>query len=286
VVHCAAGGALLVLTLAACGGDPSLDDEEVSVAQETGALVTGSAQLQTILEPFQAPAALADTSVNLAGRLTIEAIELALGRDTSRPGCLTVDTDLLTFIEATFDNCGAGALDLARLDGSIRADIGFQTTACAAGLCPEVLELELAFSDLRVSGPGGAQFVEIDGTASTSDPIGEGDTTLSGDLDFESPRGLASFDLDTRFRTDAADCVTATTTAHALVEGSGGLSADIAYDARGVVRCPGECPSAGEVEMSFGAGSLLAWSYTGEATVSVIGPRGKEADVALACGLE
>lgn len=44
------------------------------------------------------------------------------------------------------------------------------------------------------------------------------------------------------------------------------------------------CPTSGSVELSYGRGALLAWSYTGASTVSVRGPRDKRIEVPLACG--
>lgn len=61
------------------------------------------------------------------------------------------------------------------------------------------------------------------------------------------------------------------------------LIGDIVISARGVNRCPSQCPHAGDVQLSFGAGHVLSWTHDGSQTLTVRGPRGREVEITPPC---
>ena len=281
-----AAAVLFAIVGAACGEEP-LEPLDTSAAVETGALVSGQSEMAAVLTPLEAPDILETTSIALAPQVAAESIEALFRAEVGLDACLTVDTDLSSFIDITFNNCGLGRFGLARIDGSINAGIGFEIDTCNVGDCPTVMILELDLAALRISGAGGDRFVEIDGAATLRDPIAvDAPSTIAGDFAITTHRGSASLVTETTYAVGADDCVSLASEARAEIDGAGAELGLVAFAATGVERCPQSCPRTGDVEISYDAGALLAWSYTGEPTVAVIGPRGKEAEVALACGLE
>jgi hypothetical protein len=61
------------------------------------------------------------------------------------------------------------------------------------------------------------------------------------------------------------------------------LIGDLVVSARGIDRCPGQCATAGDVEISFGAGQVIRWTHDTDDTITVVGPLGREVEVTPPC---
>lgn len=103
----------------------------------------------------------------------------------------------------------------------------------------------------------------------------------------ELPAGLFAAESSASWLVDDDDCVTMDLDARlTLLEPADDLDrevGDIALAAKDVHRCRAECPSAGEVTLTYGAGSILRWTYNEGGEVDVIGPRGRLFTATLPC---
>jgi hypothetical protein len=80
----------------------------------------------------------------------------------------------------------------------------------------------------------------------------------------------------------ADGCTTTSLDAELTVSGLEDVGT-IATSARDVTRCADACPAGGTVQVAYGLGKILSWTYTGSDTVTVTGPRGRIFEVTLSC---
>lgn len=276
------------LALAVAGCDEPEGDDEV-VVEEASSAVASSLDLTTISDQFAAPGLLALIPVDLARPRMIADARSALLASVGNPLCVQVesaDTETSAFVEVVYDNCPGGLLWLLEIDGSLRADLEFDTAPCATGTCPTAVRFTLSTDYFRVGSRFGHRFAEIAGSWSLFDSLVPGEAT-EWDSEFEVSNHLgSSLRLASR--------------ASWLVEGGcvnldfdGELEIDqredlrvISASAQDVVQCRNECPNSGSVRLAYGNGRILGWDYTGAGTVQVTGPRGRSFEVALPCEAE
>ena len=78
------------------------------------------------------------------------ALEANIQADLEVPACVTIDTDNLTYLEATFNAC-TGAQGHVTLNGSLRAAMTFETQACGPAQCPVAVIYSITTDDLTVN---------------------------------------------------------------------------------------------------------------------------------------
>lgn len=278
--------AALALVGAGCE-EPEGDDE--AVVEETSSAVASSLDLTTISDSFAAPALLSLIPVELARPRMIADARSALLSSVGNPLCVQVesmDAEASAYVEVVYDNCPGGLLWLLELDGSLRADLAFDTAPCATGTCPTAVRFTLSTDYFRVGSRFGDRFAEIAGSWSLYDSLTPGEAT-AWDSEFEvsNHRG-SSLRMSSRASwAVAGGCVSLDFDGELEVDQREDLQV-ISASAEGVVQCRNECPGAGSVRMAYGRGRILSWDYTGADTVRVTGPRGRRFDVALPCGAE
>ncbi|WP_428262037.1 hypothetical protein [Haliangium sp.] len=276
---------MLVLALVATGCPAQGDEEAGAVAvDETSAAMASSIDMVGVMRSFEGGIGLALLPVATARREALRAARDSLLGSVRNRLCVSVDTDEESYVEVTFRECPTGLFRLFELDGSLRADIEFDTVPCALGECPIAVRYTVSTPRLRMGARFGVRFVELAGSWSLYDPI---DATAPTEWDsgymVENHLGRRiAMSSRTRWVVDLNQCVTFSLDGELQVDGRADVDL-VALSARGVTRCPGQCPQAGTVELAYGRGELLAWTYTGEDTALVTGPRGQRFERVLPC---
>jgi hypothetical protein len=263
--------ATLAVVAAACFGGDEGDGEEA--AQAVASAVETSGELARLIAPLQATPDLQGLPPLQAIQAKIDDAATKFRQLVTNDGCLAV-TKSPGSLAVTFTGCRFGLV--FRLEGALSASVGVDLDGIGR---PAVLVL-------RISSPG----VEVIGPVRTR--------RLAGQLELRHVIALAgpvTADLALAFENDAGvelglighaewtvDDACATITAGGQITGT--RHGTVAIAERDVHACRNTCPDAGSVELAFDRGQLLRWTYTGEGTAAVIGPRGREFEVPLACG--
>ena len=278
--------ALVVLLLAAAGCVPEDEGAGDVAAAETSAAVAASMDLVGVSGSFEVSEALGLLPVRLARAQALEDAVQAMVGSVRDAACLTVDTDQESFVEVTFDACPAGLLRLREIDGSLRAELDFETAPCGLDECPVAARFTLSTPRLRMGARFGERFVEMAGSWSLRDAVAAAEpTTWDAGLMISNHLG-GSLAMSSRAAWVTSDqCTTVDLDAELTVAG-GDEVGTIVTAAREVTRCAGACPSSGTVQVAYGLGDILAWTYTGEDTVIARGPRGQRVEMVLPCAGE
>jgi hypothetical protein len=191
-------------------------------------------------------------------------IEIGETEALELPPCVTVDTDHATYADVTFAECLLEGL--LYVDGAIHAAISLE-----AG--PTVV-YAMSTADLAIGGS------TLSGSWTVRDPAAAGaPSTWTGQTDITGPNGRAvAFASSAEWSFDG-EC--ASYSIEAQMERAVG-TANLVVD--GVTRCLDQCPAAGSVEITNALGAILSWAYDGDATATVVGPRGRAFEVTLLCG--
>jgi hypothetical protein len=271
----------LACALPACAGgdgddgDSDGEGDARAVGQVAAALDAGG-ELSRLFVPLEASADLGLLGPDVARARKVQNAITAFRALVANPTCLGIVTDGATFLDLTFDACRI-ALVLT-LDGALHAGVAIES----AGGTPTAVIVSVSTPGLALAGP--LRTRRLAGELELRHPIRQlgapveldGDLQLSAD---DNPPVTASIGAAW---TVTGDCVKITAGAQLAGELLGPIG-PIALSGDGVQRCRDECPTAGSVELSYGRGKLLAWTYTGAGTAIVIGPRGKRVEVPLAC---
>jgi hypothetical protein len=266
----------LVCALAACDEEAEDGDDALAAATVAAALDAGG-ELSRLVVPLEASADLGLLDPIAARARKIGNAINAFRALAGNPGCVTVTSDNLTYLEVAFDQCRIAFV--LTLDGSLRASVAIETS----GVTPVGLTVALAIPRLELTGPAWSR--RLSGAVELRQripPVGapvelDGELRLAADGGPELALSLGAM------WTVIGDCVAFTGGAALSGEQLGELG-PIALSGEDVRGCRNACPTSGSVELSYGRGALLAWTYTGASTVSVLGPRGKRIQVPLACG--
>ena len=271
----------LALALAACNDGDGADAEDaaddVIAAGNVAAALDSGSELSRLVVPLEASPDLGGLGPDVARALKVANAIVAFRALATNPLCMKVSTDNATFLDVTFDRCRIGLL--FTLDGSLRAGVAIET----AGGLPSRLAVSVAIPSLALSGPAMSRRLSGEFVLRQAIPPQGAPVEFEGDLRFATETGgEVALALGAEW-TVANNCVTFTGGAQ-LSGGLLGPVGPIALSGEDVRGCRNQCPTAGSVELSYGRGNLLAWTYTGESTVTVTGPRGKRVEVSLACG--
>jgi hypothetical protein len=281
--------ALSFSLLGACVATEDEDDRGDVAAEQAAASLSASTDLADISNFFKSSRDLTELSVELARTRALSDVIGALEDLVAAVDCLGIDTDNRSYVEVFFDDCGVGLLGLVRLDGSLRAELGFDTEPCGVLECPVAVYFEL--STVRFEIYSGQAGLEIAGNWLIRDPLDDAEPmSSSGALVITTRRGASlSMSSSASWRIDGNQCLSLTAESqlsiNALPEGAEGAEGlgTIAASVQGLERCRQECPTKGSVQVAYGAGQVLGWSYTGADTVVVTGPGGRELQVVLPC---
>ncbi|GAB4533719.1 MAG: hypothetical protein Tsb0020_49540 [Haliangiales bacterium] len=277
---------VLSLTVSACSDPPDAGDAQVEavVLEEATETMASSFDIVGVTSLFEGDEILSQVQLELAKQLALEAARQALIASVRNRLCISVDTDQSSYVEVTYRDCPAGLLRLLEFSGSLRADLTAVTAPCPLGECPVALRYTLSTPMFRLGARFGVRFVELAGTWEWQDPLAAGvPKRWDSGYTVRTERGRALATSSRVAWTVGADsCVSLDFDGEFTIEGRDDVAL-VAASARGVVRCPGQCPSAGRVEIAFGRGQLLAWTYTGADQLLVVGPRGGEREVSLPC---
>jgi hypothetical protein len=266
----------LGLALGACVEDPA-DGGDTLAAGNVAAALDAGGELSRLVVPLEASADLGLLDPTAARARKVQNAIDAFRALVADPACVKVTTDNLTYLDVTFDRCRIALL--LSLDGSLRASVAIEV----AGVTPVGVVGSVTIPSLVLTGPLRSRRLsgELELHHRIS-PLGA-PVELDGELRV-SPDGAGELSLSLGAAwTVTGDCVSLTAGAELSGAPLGELG-PIALSGEGVRVCRNACPTAGSVELSYGRGALLAWTYTGASTVSVIGPRGKRVEVPLACG--
>lgn len=292
--HLAPGLALgLVLALVGCDpGDDDGDDLALVdvVATRSADAVSAKANLARLGEVFAGEAALATMTEAEARARAVELLELRLrGLELADCDPVVVADPVAGTIEAELADCRVGLL---RMDGELQATVAIELSPCAGGSCPSAIAWTLQPLDLEIG--AGLFRPRLRGTVTLHDPV---DPTLptswstGDDFVLENRLGTFATRSTASWRIDAERCVVgmqlearldripADDARETRIDREAGT---IVVSAQGVDRCPARCPTAGEVQLAFGRGRVLAWTYAGD-ELDVIAPGGAHFAASLDC---
>jgi hypothetical protein len=287
---------MLLATLGACDPEPQTDDVDVAlrdaraVAHGSGTL-DGTPRLAAFGSLFAAPPALPVADLDAVRRDTVVAVHARLAATFAAIGCdAAVDTDGQTRVSMTLAGC---RLLLWSIDAELEAVARVETEACDAGTCAVAVVWDADITEMSTGliGRPRSRFLgpaELRAPVDLAEPM---EWRTHPGFVIETPMGLRYDTLSTAsWRLDADDCVERVLGARlSLEEREDELDeriGDLVVSARELRRCPGRCPESGRVELSFGAGQVLAWTHDGSGTVRVRGPRGHELEARLPCAEE
>lgn len=265
-----------------------LEPESAVAAERATTFAQATASLGRAAAFFEGSSLLAgaDEAQTRAGAMALVSarVESVFGPTACAP---SVTTDDSTFIDVSFEECTIGSF--WRLDGTLRAELALELDAETGD--PATLVWTLENSDFGVSTPRRTFPARFVGGLTLRAPVlADAPPSWTSDRDFEARlRGrLFSVRSSISWSVDENECVHIDGDARLqrlglepdeLEDGVGVV--DVAL--RGMVRCRGACPSAGEGRIAFARGALLEWSYDGSDVVFVTAPRGREFELQLDC---
>ncbi len=206
-------------------------------------------------------------------------------------GCAAdIDSDQERTLSLRLEGCRLLLWDLdADLEGTVRVE----TSSCEAGECPTAVVWDLDITDIA-SGLLDFPKVRFSGPAEVRAPV-----TMGEAMQWQTfPGFVTQTRIGLRFDTlstaswirDENDCITLDVGARLSLESLDNeldeRIGDVVLATRGLQRCPGRCAHAGQVQLTFGAGQVLGWTYEGAGRVRVRGPQGREVEVQLPCAAE
>lgn len=296
----------LVLALAAApacddAAEPEPEDAgDLLVVERTSATLGSTAMLTYLAELFSADPTWAQLEADVARRLAVVVTRARIETILSSLQCRSeFSTDNETFIEASFHDCSLVVFDL---EGQVHAELTLETAPCECSDPAATEPCECASAvQWQLSGPG----ITL-GPAAHDSTRFSGPVLLRDSVDPDEPMTWQTQDGFFVEKEDGQRLDTRSTASWLLDRDTSCLS--ISIDARielpvmqddldesiGVIvvsasdvdYCPDACPTAGDVDISYGQGRILSWSYDGSDVIQVTGPRGKSFAGSLDCRAE
>lgn len=258
----------LAAILAACDLDVPADDRPVT-NQTLAALDTDLAQLR-VFDRMLRPVGLRDLAADQVADVALAQVEDRLRQDLVDPDCLEL-TRTADRLSLRFTACDHAANH--QLDGLVQLRVTPETGDCDGSECIVAVVYTLEIDALKL---GDVELLVADSTLriptdksarvhhSEAELIGPDGEQLSArsDSSWTSELGCFTADFGLEIATDTRE---------------------ISAAGRGVHVCEANCPDAGEGLIAWGAGSTLAWRYTGKGQLVVRGPKGRVFDLTRAC---
>lgn len=202
-----------------------------------------------------------------------------------------IDTDGQSYVQATFVGCSTLFLEL---EGTARADITVEvdeTSGRATGVNWRVDGRQFSIHNPR------QEFAPLfAGVVTLTTPLDggamkwrTGPTVEHADDHFEIDLPIGRFDARSvaSWTIDDADCVTMDLEAQLTnLEMEDDLDeeiGDIVVSVKGLRQCQDRCPEGGAVDLTYGAGKILQWTYAAESVVEISGPGGTRFEGSLPC---
>ncbi len=289
--------ALFASGLLGCDPGPSPDDADAVEARNARAVSHGSWSLggapgfAALGSLFKVDAGLDTSDHDTLRRDALTLVENRIALTFAALGCeIDLSTDGDRRLNLSMQGC---RLLLWTIDTELEAVARVETVPCEAGDCADAITWELDAAELA-TGLLRLPKTRFFGPAELRAPLVEGEPmqwqtqpgfvlqTRQGQrfemLSYASwtddDEGCLQMDMGSRLELELED------------DELDALVGQLVLSARGVHRCPGKCASAGEVELSFGAGYVVAWSHDGSDTVTAKTPRGREFEAQLPCAEE
>ncbi len=286
----------MALALATCDarepGDDELEARDArAVAHATGPL-EGAPRLIYLASRFAVAPGLDPTDPEALLRDAVAAVHERLAFVFEALDCdASVQTDGQTRVSLALSGC---TLLSWQIDTELEAVACVETEACEAGTCAAAVRWDMDIAEMAI-GLRGRPPIRFSGPAELEAPVDPGERmqwqTHPG-FTIETPLGLRFESLTTAsFGIGDDDCVEVDIGARLSLEAREGAEpdalderiGDVVLTGRGLRRCPRTCPERGRVELSFGAGQVLAWEHDGSDTIVVEGPRGRRLEAELPC---
>ncbi len=289
---------MAIALAAACDSEAPSDDVEQrdarAVALATGPL-DGAPRLLLLANLFALPPGLDPTDPDALLRDAVTAVHDRLAFVFEAIDCdATIESDDQTRIDLSLSGCTLVSLSL---DTELEAVASVQTEPCETGTCATAVRWDLDIGELA-TGPRALPPVRFAGPAelrAAVDPAEPMQWQTQPGFTIQTPLGLRFETLSTAsWIVDADDCVDVEIGARLTLEERPGERldvlderiGDVVVSGRNLRRCPAKCPERGRVELSFGAGHVLAWEHDGSDTILVEGPRGRTLEAELPCAAE
>jgi len=274
------------------GEDGELRRLDTIVADRSARAVGNKTNLASLAELlFSAPPSLVGLDPTAARTEAVAELVARLGGIDFQDCTPQITSDPLAgSVDAVFDDCRAGPF---RVQGDAHATVAIEAAPCDGGECASALLWTLHDFDVLV-GPDDARphftgdVVLRDEIRPLSQPQVPMSWTTQPGFAITNPLGVFETISHASWTVDAGRCVDMRMESrleridedaqdpHRRIQ-----TIVVAVD--GLRRCPLRCPEAGDVQISFGAGALLEWSYENGDTVEVVAPGGQRFSQALAC---
>jgi hypothetical protein len=282
----------LVLGLVGC--DPAEDGDDLAVvdavATRSADAVSAKANLARLAAVFAGEPELATLTEAEARARAVDLLALRLrGLELADCDPTVVADPVSGTLGADLSDCRVGLL---RMDGELQASVAIERSPCAGGMCPSAVVWTLQTFDLEIG--AGLFRPRLRGSVTLRDPVdpalpaswSTGDdfvienrlgtfrTQSTASWTFDGDRCIVGMQLEARL-----DRVSPADGGDSRIDRAVGT---IVVSAQGVDRCPAKCPTAGEVQLAFGRGRVLAWTYDGD-ELDVIAPGGEHFAASLDC---
>jgi len=237
-----------------------------------------------------------EVTARLAIAVTQARAELILGSLNCE---LTVETDGVAYVDAAFSNCLVGDFVFS---GSLEANLTVEGGPCPSDegtvsedLCSLSLQWDLGRPEFTITDPNDETASRFSGPIIIRDSIVDAEAFMTWEtangFSLQAPggnqyttRSTASWLVDpaTRCMDISLDARLELTDSDTQQDGDLDVG-EIVVSASDVAYCPTHCPTAGYIEMAYGTGSILSWTYDGTDVVVVTGPGGREFTADLPC---
>jgi hypothetical protein len=287
----------LAAALAVCLGAGACDQvEDVSdpadpiVVERSNASLQAVVNLAHVANVYRAEHIELDLTPEQVQALAVWGLKIGLESVYSLFDCeAMIDTDDQTYVAATFQGCSMLFLELT---GTVRADIEVltDTESCARDTCPTAIVWRVDSTNFTARNPRQDFAPGFAGIVELTTPLVPGqrmqwDTDPTFEIDL--PIGRFYADSTAQWEIDDDRCVTMDLEARLQqIEAADDLEAeigDVVLSAQNLRQCEDKCPEAGDVNISYGKGEVLQWTYTAESTVLISGPRGRQFMYELPC---
>lgn len=285
-------GLALAIGMVACDEDPApteqVDAADIVVAERSNSSLKATVNLAHVADIYHARdvSDIPLTPVQVQG-LAVLGLVYSLDHVYQAFGCEPmIETDNQTFVQATFVGCSTLFLEL---EGTARADVS--VIADEQGR-PTGIDWLVDGTEFSIHNPRQEFNPLFRGKLRLTTPLDGGpmqwETGIGGErfeIDLEigrfDARSLASWTIDEN------DCVTmdleAQLTRLDVEDDLDEQIGDIVVSVDRLRQCQDRCPESGSVNLVYGAGEILQWTYTAENVVKISGPRSRRFEATLPC---
>ncbi len=274
------------------GEDTELRRLDAVVAARSARAVGNKTNLAGLAELlFSATPALVGQSREAARATAVAELVSRLGGINFKECTPQITSDPIAgSVDAVFEGCRAGPF---RVEGDAHATVEIETTPCPTGECASALSWTLHDFDVLV-GPDDARphftgdVVLRDEIRPAGQPQAPMSWTTQPGFAITNPLGVFETISHASWTVDADRCVDMRMESRLEridvdAEDPHRRIRTIVVAVDGLRRCPLRCPEAGDVQISFGAGALLEWSYANTDEVEVAAPGGRTFVQPLLC---